>query len=120
MKIDRDGAHELDRIPGTIRAGSELLLLLSLGRGAHPHCPVRGVRHAPPPSSRKKNCAACGERIVGALDRSISSVNNDVRSRGNGPSLPTTAGVWFQPQGPSAAPRLTQMIVTAGAQSLPP
>ena len=25
MKIDREGAYELDRIPSTIRAGSELL-----------------------------------------------------------------------------------------------
>jgi hypothetical protein len=58
MKIDRDGAYELDRIPSTIRAGSELLPFLSLGRGAHPHCPCPrcAPRSAPElPESRPRS-----------------------------------------------------------------
>ena len=40
-EIDRLGSYKLDRDAGTISAGVGALLFLSLGRGAHPHCPFR-------------------------------------------------------------------------------
>jgi len=77
MKIARDGAYELDRIQSTIRAGSELLPFLYLGR-AHIHiAPVRGVRHAPPPSCQNHD----PEALVGWRGRLILSRRSGVSSR---------------------------------------
>jgi hypothetical protein len=77
MKIDRDGAYELDLIPSTIRAGSELLPFLSLGRGAHPHCPCPRCAPRSAPSCRNHD----PEALVGWRGRLILSRRSGVSSR---------------------------------------